>query len=170
MELTNREIWTAAHGVIFGAIFLIAFAGGFAGLYSLRPEWVTKAGLRERMIRLKLGISVMALTAWVTVVTGTYVVYPWYREPVPESPRNTLLADPDTADWHTFGMEWKEHVAWVSPLLATAVAFIVIYYGNQLIVDRRLRWVALALFTLAFAVVAVSGLLGAFITKAAPLT
>ncbi|MEX2246884.1 MAG: hypothetical protein WEC75_09360 [Dehalococcoidia bacterium] len=170
MELTNREAWTAAHGVIFGALFLLAFAGGFAGLWSLRPEWVTKAGLRERMIRLKVGVSVMALTAWVTVVTGTYVVYPWYREPTLDSPRSLLLADPDTAEWHTFGMEWKEHVAWISPLLATAVAFIVIYYGNQLIVDRRLRWTALALFTLAFAVVAVSGLLGAFITKAAPLT
>lgn len=170
MELTNREAWTAAHGVIFGAIFLLAFAGGFAGLWSLRPEWVTKAGLRERMIRLKVGVSVMALTAWVTVVTGTYVVYPWYREPTPDSPRSLLLADPNTAEWHTFGMEWKEHVAWTSPLLATAAAFIVVYYGNQLIVDKRLRWTALALFTLAFAVVAVSGLLGAFITKAAPLT
>jgi hypothetical protein len=170
MELTNREAWTAAHGVIFGAIFLLAFAGGFAGLYSLRPEWVTKAGLRERMIRLKLGVSLMALTAWVTVVTGTYIVYPWYRERSPDSPRSTLLGDPDTAEWHTFGMEWKEHVAWVSPMLATAVAFIVIYYGNQLIVDRRLRWATLALFALSFAVVAVAGLLGAFITKAAPIT
>jgi hypothetical protein len=170
VELTNREAWTAAHGVIFGAIFLLAFAGGFAGLWSLRPEWVTRAGLRERMIRLKVGISVMAVTAWVTVVSGTYVVYPWYREKTPDSPRSLLLADPDTAEWHTFGMEWKEHVAWISPLLATAAAFIVVYYGNQLIVDKRLRWTALALFTLAFGVVAVSGLLGAFITKAAPLT
>jgi len=39
-------------------------------------------------------------------------------------------------------MEWKEHVAWLSPMLATAAAFIVLYYGNQLIVDKRLRWAA----------------------------
>ena len=169
MELTSRETWTAAHGMIFGALFLLAFAGGFAGLWSLTPAWVTRAGLRERMIRLQVGVTAMALIAWVTVVTGTYIVYPWYREATPDSPRSLLLADPDKAEWHKFGMEWKEHVAWMSPMLATVVAFIVIYYGNQLIVDRRLRFVAMTLFVLAFAAAAVPGLLGAFITKAAPL-
>ena len=169
MELTSRETWTAAHGMIFGALFLLAFGGGLAGLWSLTPAWVTRAGLRERMIRLQAGVTGMALVAWVTVVTGTYIVYPWYREPVDDSPRSLLLADPDKADWHKFGMEWKEHVAWMSPMLATVVAFIVLYYGNQLIVDRRLRLVTMALFVLAFAAAAVPGILGAFITKAAPL-
>ncbi|MEX2247809.1 MAG: hypothetical protein WEC75_14115 [Dehalococcoidia bacterium] len=169
MELTNRETWTALHGMIFGAAFLLAFAGGLAGLWSLTPAWVTRAGLRERMLRLKVGVTSMALIAWVTVVSGTYIVYPWYREQSPDSPRSILLADPDTAQWHRFGMEWKEHVAWISPMLATVVAFIVVYYGNQLIVDKRLRWTALALFVLAFVGAAVPGLLGAFITKAAPL-
>ncbi len=169
MELTGRETWTAAHGMIFGALFLLAFAGGLAGLWSLTPAWVTRAGLRERMIRLQVGVTGMALVAWVTVVTGTYIVYPWYRENTPDSPRSLLLADPDKAEWHTFGMEWKEHVAWMSPMLATVVAFIVLYYGNQLIVDRRLRMVAMGLFVLAFAAAAIPGLLGAFITKAAPL-
>lgn len=169
MELSNREFWTAAHGMIFGAAFLLAFAGGFAGLWSLTPQWVTRAGLRERMIRLKVGVTSMALIAWVTVVTGTYIVYPWYREKTPDSPRSILLADPDKADWHKFGMEWKEHVAWTSPMLATVVAFIVLYYGNQLIVDRRLRLVAMSVFVLSFVAAGVAGLLGAFITKAAPL-
>jgi uncharacterized membrane protein len=168
MELSNREFWTAAHGMIFGAAFLLAFAGGFAGLWSLTPQWVTRAGLRERMIRLKVGVTSMALIAWVTVVTGTYIVYPWYREKTPDSPRSTLLADP-TRPWHKFGMEWKEHVAWTSPMLATVVAFIVLYYGNQLIVDRRLRLVAMSVFVLSFVAAGVAGLLGAFITKAAPL-
>lgn len=169
MELTNRETWTAAHGMIFGALFLLAFAGGFAGLWSLTPAWVTRAGLRERMLRLQVGVTGMALVAWVTVVTGTYIVYPWYREKTPDSPRSLLLADPDKAEWHKFGMEWKEHVAWMSPMLATVVAFIVLYYGNQLIVDKRLRILTMALFVLAFAAAAVPGVLGAFITKAAPL-
>lgn len=106
MDLTNREAWTAAHGMIFGAVFLLAFAGGLASLWSLRPEWVTRRGLHERMIRLRVGVTAMALVAWVTVVTGTYIVYPWYREATPDSPRSILLADPETADWHKFGMEW----------------------------------------------------------------
>ena len=41
MELSNRETWATLHGMVFGALFLLAFAGGLAGLWSLRPEWVT---------------------------------------------------------------------------------------------------------------------------------
>ncbi|HLF79515.1 MAG TPA: hypothetical protein VJB57_18695 [Dehalococcoidia bacterium] len=176
MELTNRETWTALHGMVFGALFLLAFAGGLAGLWSLRPEWITVNGLRERMFRLKAGVTAMAVVAWVTVITGTWIVYPWYRDPPPQGttdlenyPRAYLLADKNLTDWHEFGMEWKEHIAWIAPILATAVAFIVLYYGNQLIVDKRLRNVTMALFILAFATAGVAGLMGAFITKAAPI-
>ncbi|MBI1885735.1 MAG: hypothetical protein HYS09_05415 [Chloroflexi bacterium] len=176
MEVSNRETWAALHGMFFGAIFLIAFAGGLAGLWSLRPEWVTVNGIRERMFRLKVGVSVMAAVAWVTVVTGTWIVYPWYRAAPPEDatdlskyPRSLLLETPGKEQWHTFGMEWKEHVAWMSPILATAVAFIVLYYGNQLIVDKKLRYASIVLYILAFAAAGVAGALGAFITKAAPI-
>jgi len=176
MELTNRETWAALHGMVFGSLFLLAFAGGLAGLWSLRPEWVTISGLRERMLRLKLGVTSMALIAWVTVITGTWIVYPWYRAAPPQGttdftdyPRSLLLATPGKEDWHTFGMEWKEHIAWASPILATAVAFVVLYYGSQLIVDKRLRMLTIGLFVAAFAAAGVAGLLGALITKAAPV-
>jgi hypothetical protein len=176
MELTNRETWTALHGMVFGSLFLLGFAGGLAGLWSLRPELVTVNGLQERMLRLKAGVTGMAVVAWVTVITGTWIVYPWYRDPPPQGttdlenyPRAFLLADETLADWHEFGMEWKEHIAWIAPILATAVAFLVLYYGNQLLVDKRLRNVTMALFILAFATAGVAGLMGAFITKAAPV-
>jgi hypothetical protein len=67
------------------------------------------------------------------VISGTWIVYPWYREEIPESPKSLLLADPDTADWHEFAMEWKEHVAWLAPMFATAAAFIVyaLAFGRQ---------------------------------------
>jgi hypothetical protein len=162
--------------MFFGALFLLAFAGGLAGLWSLRPEWITAHGLQERMMRLKVGVTAMAVIAWVTVVTGTWIVYPWYRAKPPagatdltDYPRALLLSDPDTKEWHEFGMEWKEHVAWVSPMLATVAAFIVLYYGNQLIVDKRLRYATLGTFVLAFATAGVAGALGAFITKVAPI-
>ncbi len=41
MSVTGRELWTVLHGLVFGSLFLLAFAGGLAGLYSLRPEWVS---------------------------------------------------------------------------------------------------------------------------------
>jgi hypothetical protein len=175
MSLTFRELWTAAHGMIFGSLFLLSFAGGLAGLYSLRPEFVTVAGLRERLLRLKLGTAVMAVVAWLTVFTGTFLVYPWYRAAPPagadlsQYPRYFLLDNPNLAGWHTFGMEWKEHIAWFAPILATAVVYIVWKYGPQLAEDPRLRKMVMVLFILAFTTAAIAGLFGALITKAAPI-
>ncbi len=169
MSLTTRELWTVLHGLIFGSLFLAAFAGGFAGLYSLRPDLVTVAGIRERLARLLAGTWIMALVAWVTVWSGSYLVYPWYRANRPDSPRSVLLADPTKQAWHSFGMEWKEHVGWFAPILATAVAFIVAYYGPQLAEDTRLRRAVMWLFTLAFVAAAVAGVFGAFLNKVAPI-
>ncbi len=170
MSFTNHEWWALIHGMVLGALFVLAFAGGLAGLYSLRATLVTSEGITERMRRLKIGVTAMAVVAWLTVISGTWIVYPWYREQGPDSPRSQLLANPDTADWHEFGMEWKEHVAWISPILATAVAFIVLYYGNQLIRHERVRRTTMLLFVLAFVFAAVAGAFGAFITKVAPVS
>lgn len=175
MEVTNRELWGLIHGMGFGALFLLAFAGGLAGLYSLRPELLTVTGLRERMTRLTAGTWLMAIAAWGTVITGTFIVYPWYRAKPPadanliDFPRYYLLANPALAEWHNFGMEWKEHVAWFAPFLATVVAFVVLRYGKRLAEMPFLRKAMMATFVLAFSAAAVAGLFGALITKAAPI-
>ncbi len=74
----------------------------------------------------------MAIVAWLAVVTGTFIADPWYRATPPagvdvndravlgDYPRYLLLAQDKSAGWHNFGMEWKEHVAWLAPFLATA--------------------------------------------------
>jgi lipopolysaccharide export LptBFGC system permease protein LptF len=123
----------------------------------------------------------MAVVAWLTVITGTFIVYPWYRAKPPEGvsltdqagltdyPRYWLLAGDSTKEWHNFAMEWKEHVAWMAPFLATAVAFAVVYYGMQLMRRGDVRRAVLIFFTLAFLAAGVAGLFGAFITKAAPV-
>lgn len=175
MTVSIREWWTVLHGMLLGAAFLLAFAGGLAGLYSLRPEWVTVAGMRERMQRLLGGTWLMAVVAWVTVISGTYIVYPWYRARPPEGanlaeyPRYLLLSNPTTSGWHTFGMEWKEHVAWFAPILTTAVAFVVSSYGPQLAKEEKLRKVLIWFFVLGFAAAGIAGLFGAFINKIAPI-
>jgi hypothetical protein len=187
LSLTDRETWTLIHGLVIGSLFLLAFAGGLAGLWSLRPELVTAEGIRERLLRLRVGITAMALLAWATVLTGTWVVYPWYREGLAGeelagcaglqaptdacSPRDFLLSNVSgtTEDWHTFGMEWKEHIAWISPMLATAAAFLVLYYKDDLLRSRRLRLLTMVVFVAAFVVAAIAGVFGALITKAAPV-
>jgi hypothetical protein len=170
MDLTTREFWALVHGIFLGGAFLLAFAGGLAGFYSLRPELVTEAGVGERIRRLRIGTFAMAVLTWATVIVGTWVVYPWYREATPSSPKSKLLANPDTKDWHEFAMEWKEHIAWLAPMLATAAAFMVVYYRADLIRNPLARRLAMGLFIGAFAVAVVAGVLGALITKKAPVT
>ncbi|MBI2168893.1 MAG: hypothetical protein HYU28_05250 [Actinobacteria bacterium] len=187
MELSSREAWTVIHGMVLGAVFLVAFSGGLAGLWSLRPGFVTTAGITERMNRLYVGSVVMAGTAWLTVITGTWIVYPWYREKLAGedlsgcagvikpsgscSPRDFLKSNVsgDTSSWHDFGMEWKEHIAWAAPILATAAAFLIVYYGARLATRPWLRAATIVMFVAAFAAAAIGGVFGAFLNKVAPI-
>src|SRR4030042_1629902 len=174
--LTFREPFPMIHGVLFGGGFLLAFTGGLALLYNLKADALTAAGVRRHVRLLKLATLALAGLTWLAVLSGTYVSYPWYRATPPEGvtdltpyPRSYLRADPDLAFWHTFGMEWKEHVAWFSPLLATAVAFVVWRYGGYLARDSQLRQAMIVLFALAFVTAGIAGLLGILVTKAAPV-
>lgn len=176
MSISIHEAWTVIHGMLFGAAFLLAFAGGLAELYSLRPEWVTVEGIKERMFRLKVGLWSVAAIAWATVVTGSFIVYPWYRAKPPEGatdlstyPRYLLLADPSTVEWHKFGMEWKEHVGWLAPIAATVVAFAVTYYGPALAKKAGERRTLIIFYIISFATAAIAGVFGAFINKIAPI-
>ena len=178
MEITDRELWAVIHGMGLGALFLLAFGGGLAGLYSYRPNWLTLEGVRERVTRLAAGTWIMAIVAWLTVITGTYIVYPWYRatppagttgEALEEYPRSFLLADAHLDLWHKFGMEWKEHIAFLAPILATAVAVMVTYYGPRLADKPRVRYVLMAMFAVAFAAAGIAAVFGALITKNAPV-
>jgi hypothetical protein len=54
-------------------------------------------------------------------------------------------------------------------MLATAVAFVVLYYGLEITERPYLRRALIILFTLSFVAAGIAGLFGAFITKAAPL-
>ena len=170
MSLTDRELWTLVHGMIFGALFLLGFAGGLEGLYSLRPQLLQPAGIRDRALRLQVGVVVMAVAAWGTVLTGTWIVYPWYRDPAETSPRSTLLADEATAEWHHFGMEWKEHIAWAAPLLATSAFLLVLYYGPRIIARPWLHTAIIVMLVGAFGAAAIAGVFGAFINKVAPIS
>ena len=174
--MSYTAIWTVVHGMVFGSIFLLGFSAGLVALFSLRTEWVTSTGQAERARRLPIYCWVMAISVWCTAISGTVMVYPTYRASPPEGteeldnyPRSFLLADPSLEKWHKIGMEWKEHVAWLAPLLATAVAFIVTRYRHQLASDTQIRKATIWLFTFAFASAGIAGLLGALINKAAPI-
>ena len=126
------------------------------------------------MNNIKVYLWGLAIAAWAAVITGTYVVYPWYRAVAPEGttdlsgfPKFLLLANESTAAWHEFGMEWKEHVAFLAPIAATVVAFAASYYGPMLAKKVGERRAVMIFFIFAFVTAAIAGMFGAFITKAA---
>jgi hypothetical protein len=170
MGLTDRELWTAVHGMILWTIFLLGFAAGLAGLWNLRPECVAVAGMPRQLRRLLSGLWVAAAAAWAAVLTGTFVLYPWYRARPPEGanlanyPRAYLQANPEFAEWHD-GMEWKQQVAWLAPILATAVAYVAMRYGPRLAVEAKIRRTLMILLTVAFLASGVAAFVGSFINK-----
>lgn len=177
MQITAHDLLTTIHGMLFGGLFLMAcFAVLVLVLRAVGTrDTVALTDSAQRWERVFL--IVMVAFGWASVLSGAYVIYPWYRAPVPPGvmhlagyPQRLLLSDPRTAGWHTLGMEWKEHVAWFAPILMTAAAFVWMHYqgaGQEL---RRVR-ITVAAFTLAalLAGVIAAGF-GALIDKNAPIS
>ena len=177
MVVSVRELVTLLHGMGFGVLFMLAFSGAIGIIYAAGSvaggAW-TAASVQNRLFRFYL-VS-MACLCWLAVLSGTYIVYPWYRAAPPKGttdlthfPRNLLLASPDTAGWHQFGMEWKEHVSWLPPIAMTMVAYVFIKYGPQLGRHRQVRNAVIGFSAAAFLATAVSGGFGALITTRAPM-
>ncbi|TAM82392.1 MAG: hypothetical protein EPN41_15095, partial [Candidimonas sp.] len=71
--------------------------------------------------------------------------------------------------WHSLGMEWKEHVAWIAPISMTMVAYIYAKYAKALATIGNLRRAVLVFVILAFFATGVAGAFGAFLNKYAPI-
>lgn len=170
MEITARSLLTMLHGMGFGALFLLAFSGAYV---QLRAEQRSTAASSERAVRVYL--LVMTILAWLTVLSGAYIIYPWYRAVAPPGadlsafPQALLKSNPNTIGWHSFGMEWKEHVAWLAPICITMVTAVFIHYGRQLRSHIAIRRAVLAFVAVAFFAAAVAGFSGAMINKYAPV-
>jgi MFS family permease len=163
--------------MLFGGFFLMAF---FGVLVLLHRSFSAQASLeltehghrRERIF-----LIAMVMLGWAAVLSGAYVVYPWYRAAVPPGvtnlelyPQRLLMSDSHTASWHTLGMEWKEHVAWMAPMLMTMVAWVMMKYEDAGEEHRRLRAMVSGFALAAFLAGGVAAEFGAWINKKAPVT
>jgi hypothetical protein len=164
--LTLRQLSFFLH-LGLGVALVHAYAGGLATL--LRPA----TGRLSRIIRTTSTVG-LAAVAWTTAIVGTWLVYPGYRAKPPpgadliDYPQAVLLAQEKTAIWHDFGMEWKEHIGWLVPILATAVAYLVVRHRDLLERDGRLRHLAAGLFLASLGASVVAAGLGAVINAVAP--
>lgn len=176
MEITLRDAMTVVHGMLFGALLLLALAGCTVAVYatasSTNPWRLTPA-----QNRLLAGfVTLSACLAWATVLLGAYLIYPWYRAHPPVGtidlagyPQRLLISSAATAGWHDLGMEWKEHIAWFAPISLTAMAYLVARYGTRLHAMTSLRQAVFGLIALAFVSASVAGFFGAMLNKYAPV-
>jgi hypothetical protein len=176
MVITTRDLLTVLHGMGFGALFMLAFSGALVELYRLSAPGPQPArSARERTL-LGVFLVAMVILAWLTVFSGTYIIYPWYRAVPPEGltdlsdyPRRLLLSSGKTSEWHNIGMEWKEHVAFLAPIAMTMVAYVTMKYGRTIIQHRNMRVAVLGFAVAAFIATGIAGAFGAFLNKYAPL-
>jgi len=164
--LTTRQLFFLTHSTL-GIILVHAFGGGLGTL-------LTSGDSRMKDRIRKLSTAALAVVAWLASGVGTWFGYAGYRAKMPPGgniemyPREYLLHTPQLAFWETFAMEWKVHIGWTTPFLATAVAFTALRYRRRLVTDRLVRKVMTIMLLLAFAGALVAAGLGAVVNVTAP--
>jgi len=176
MEITTRSFWTLIHGMGFGALYLLACSGALVELYRRYSPQNLASPVQSDETFLRIYLVAMAALAWLAVLTGAYIVYPWYRAAPPPGttnlaafPQRLLMASPTTSGWHSIGMEWKEHVAWIVPIAITMAAAVVLQYGRNLKNHPQLRSAVLVFVWISLFAAGIAGFFGAMISKNAPV-
>jgi hypothetical protein len=177
MELfSGQSVLTMLHGIVLGGGALMALAAALFALQVLpvngeRTELPPRSGQSLQWL-----LVAAAVMLWLTVLGGTYLVFPPYRATPPEGiadlsqyPRSLITSNPQTAWLHSFGMEIKEHMPWIAAILATAVAFMGTRHRSSLLANAEMKRMATVLLSISFLLVAFVAVLGVFINKVAPV-
>lgn len=176
MEITTRALWSLIHGMGFGGLYLLACSGAIFELWRrYAPGGPAQPSLSDvRFFRMYL--VAMAVLGWLAVLTGAYVVYPWYRAIPPAGianlagyPQRLLMSAPATIGWHSLGMEWKEHVAWLAPIAITMAAAVFIRYGRAIRNHPPLRNAVLCFVAVSLVAAGIACFFGAEIDDHAPV-
>jgi hypothetical protein len=173
MEVTQRELVTMIHGMLFGGFFLLALFGVLVLLLDGNSPDATPNQTVPRWQNIYF--IAMVIVGWAAVLSGAYIIYPWYRAVAPPGvdlvlyPKFLLTAHSSTAGWHNFGMEWKEHVAWIAPMSSTMVVWVLMKQRAAWNAHRSVRSTVLGFAAIAFLAAAIAGGWGAMIDKKAPV-
>jgi hypothetical protein len=176
METTARGLWTLIHGMGFGGLYLLACSGAIVDLWRrYSPAALTPVTGRDETF-LRIYLTLMTLLAWAAVLTGAYIVYPWYRAAAPPGtvnlaayPQRLVMSNPSTIAWHSIGMEWKEHVAWLAPISITMASAVFIRYGRAIKNHPQLHNAVLCFALISFLAAGIAGFFGAEIDDYAPV-
>jgi uncharacterized membrane protein len=175
MEISSRALLTEIHGMLFGVFFLLLIYGVLVELcrssLAAHPSQLNVKGVSLQRFYLVL----TTIVGWAAVLSGAYIVYPWYRALPPaganlaDYPQALLKSSPSTAGWHSLGMEWKEHVAWFAVIAITMAAAVLLQYGRSIRRHPQVRKAILGFVLVAFLSAAIAGYFGAMLNKHAPV-
>jgi hypothetical protein len=169
------SILTMIHGIGLSGGALLGMAAVLFYLMAVRPA--DAAAVTSRQSRWLATVAALtAVSLWLAVIVGTYVIFPQYRVPPPEGvidlaayPRALIMADPENRWLHAFAMETKEHLPWIAAMLATAAAAVLVHQRARLLADGALRRASIGLLAASIVIVSYVALLGVFVNKFAPL-
>lgn len=173
---TFRSLITMFHGIALGGGALLTLFAALFAWRAMSTSAIVSLESDRHARHLAWLMVAAAVLLWLTVIGGTYLVFPPYRAAPPEGladlsqyPRSLLLSNPGTRWLHAFAMEIKEHVPWMTAMIATAVTAVMLRYRAQALRDAELRRQSLTLIGVCLALVAAAALLGTFVNKVAPL-
>src|SRR5580704_5386860 len=99
MEISFRDLITVLHGMGFGALFMLAFSGAIGVIYATAVGGTQWRIPRRTTTMFRFYLISMATLAWLAVLSGAYIIYPWYRAVPPVGttdlslyPRQLLLS------------------------------------------------------------------------------
>lgn len=175
MLFSDRSLWTMLHGLVLSGGAMMLLVAALLSLRLLAAPYAAAIPARQSNGFAALTVAI-AVLLWLSVIGGTYIVFPMYRATPPEGttalaeyPRALLLSNPDTRWLHAFAMEIKEHVPWIAAMIATAAAFLTRRHRATVLADPGLRQVTGTLLVIALVLVASVALLGVFVNKVAPV-
>jgi hypothetical protein len=67
------------HGIGFGGLYLLACSGALVGLYQLTARSTSPESTHGHDRFRRIYLIAMVVLAWAAVLSGAYVIYPWYR-------------------------------------------------------------------------------------------
>src|SRR3990172_4428575 len=83
MLFTDRSIWTMVHGIGLGGAALMGLAAALFHLYAARLSAVSDDSPTASRPFAAVTVFTAAML-WLTVIVGTYIIFPPYRATPPE--------------------------------------------------------------------------------------
>ena len=155
---THAALASGFHGL---AAFLYLIVGTI-GLYL---GWRLFTGRIRAFADLQLLATVSATLSLIAIMFGNWL-YIFYRAKDPSSPRSWFLAN--MPEVHRIFFEFKEFTALFTLPLTVAGAFILWYYGAEVLDRKWMRYTVAVLLALSFFYLVVAFGLGAAVTKLRP--